>query len=245
MTITGSAFISSIRHLPRLPDREEAIFAAVAGGGAVEWPWVRVGAVEVAADYLAIGTIDDFVRVPCSGPLALRVAAELGGRLPTEEEVDAIWAAADVRLVAEPWGERPTPDATGAPMPGNPYGALMLTVERFVAHEKRIDQALAKHDMDLLLAGDYRDHEVGSRLIEGHKKTVLGVRRARAGDYLVHHGQAVVGVTDVLAFYGWQRADGTPIQHDDGAHPPDYADYSHGVRVVRDVDPDTLRTGAP
>lgn len=240
----GSEFIEQIRFLPRLPDREVAIYQAVSDGCFVGWEFTRVGQISVANDYLSIGTCDDFVRVPCSGPLALRVAEAFGGRLPTQAEVDAIYQAADVRLAAETWGERATPTANGSPMPGNPYGALMLTVERFVAHNALIEQALAKHDMEITLAGDYRDHEVGSRLIAGHKKDVLGVRKAKVGDYLVRHGQAVVGVTDVLDFYGWEDANGHSIQPDDGAHEPTYADYSHGVRIVWDVAPDTLPTGA-
>jgi hypothetical protein len=35
-----------------------------------------------------------------------------------------------------------------------------------------------------------------------------------------------------LAIYGWQRADGTPIQPLSTVHGARYADYSHGVRLV-------------
>jgi hypothetical protein len=38
-----------------------------------------------------------------------------------------------------------------------------------------------------------------------------------------------------VAIYGWQRADGTPIQPLSTVHGAHYADYSHGVRLVSDV----------
>ena len=217
----GSAWCDSVRALPRLPDREDAVRAAVRASYHFAWSFVRVEldgyALDVALDYFAIGELDDFVRVPVSGPLALELAELLGGRLPTEREVVAIHRAADVKLAAAPWGSRPTP---GLPSSSDPYGAAMLTVERFEAHNALIEVALAGR----------------CGLVAGHKKDVLGVRKARVGDYLVNHHGAVVGETDVLAFCGWFSGAGdAEIQRDDGAHEPSYADYSHGFRLVRDV----------
>ena len=58
-------------------------------------------------------------------------------------------------------------------------------------------------------------------LISGHKKDV--VKRTRL---------------DTVAIYGWHRLNGVPIQQfNDHTHEATYADYSHGVRIIKDVDP--------
>lgn len=228
----GSDFCDEIRSLHRLPDREDAIFDAVKRGDIVAWDWFELEVppasaiaastgggktIMVAADYLAIGDVDDFVRMPCSGPLALRICELLGYRLPTEAEVVAIHHAADIKLPALPWGTKATARRDGSIITGDPYGALMLSVERLEAHNAEIEK--------------HRAGRIG--LCAGHKKDVLGVRKARAGDVLVARGQATIGVTDVLAFCGWFPGDAdAEIQRDDGAHEPSYADYSHGVRFV-------------
>jgi hypothetical protein len=54
--------------------------------------------IEVMPDYLAVGGDDDFLRVPLTPGDGRRVAAQLGCALPTRKMVDAIDAAADVRL---------------------------------------------------------------------------------------------------------------------------------------------------
>lgn len=52
------------------------------------------------SDYLAIGSDDDHLWVPLAAPPAQQVADAFGGLLPTPQIVDAIHAAADVRLPA-------------------------------------------------------------------------------------------------------------------------------------------------
>jgi hypothetical protein len=58
-------------------------------------------------------------------------------------------------------------------------------------------------------------------LLAGHKKdVVLSERLARRPDR--------------VAIYGWHRPSGEPIQPLSTVHGADYADYSHGVRLVAD-----------
>jgi CHAP domain len=147
----GSDFIEQIVNLPRIPDREQAVLDAVAAGNAIAWPMLDVplswnghaAVLSVAADYLAIGDDDDFVRVPLSPLAAQRVADQLGATLPTPRLVDIIWHAAAVRIAPQPWGP--------------PYDASMLSVDRFAKHNARIE--------------DQRKGRTG--LIVGHKKDVV------------------------------------------------------------------------
>jgi hypothetical protein len=98
-----------------------------------------------------------------------------------------------------------------APSPLKPTSEMVLP-SYFLAHQRRIEaqwQAL------------------GSRarrgaLTAGHKKDV--VRSARL---LTRPGR--------VAIYGWHRTNGRPIQPLSTVHTSDYADYSHGVRLVHET----------
>ena len=56
-------------------------------------------------DYLAIGSDDDFVRMPMTPQTAQRIADRFGCVLPTRKMVDAIDAVAEVRLAPQPMTE--------------------------------------------------------------------------------------------------------------------------------------------
>ena len=74
-----------------------------AGGGIVPWPMVPVnvtskdgkhtGRFFVASDYFAIGTADDYVRLPLTPITAQRIANTKGMLLPTSKMVEDIWRA--------------------------------------------------------------------------------------------------------------------------------------------------------
>jgi hypothetical protein len=59
-------------------------------------------------------------------------------------------------------------------------------------------------------------------LIAGHKKDVVVSNRLAS-----HPGR--------IAIYGWHKPDGHPIQPLSTVHGANYADYSHGIRLVSDV----------
>lgn len=163
----------------------------------VDWPLHDVTIVahghvltlRVTVDVFALGTPGAPIRVPLSAPACQAVADALRMQLVTPAISAAVWRAADVRLSPQPWGP--------------PYDASMLSVERLLAHNDRIEERRGG------LAG----------LIAGHKKDVAVTNRLAAQP-------------DRVAICGWHRYDGTPIQPLSLAHEATYADYSHGLRFV-------------
>lgn len=107
----GNEIVAALRSLD-LGDREETIYREVARGNVPEWlrrlrPVDIAGEVDgrrlhvtfwVTPDYLAVGSDDDNLLMPLSARTAQRIADLAGGLLPTPTMVDAIWAAADVRV---------------------------------------------------------------------------------------------------------------------------------------------------
>ena len=98
-----------------------------------------MGSVWVAHDYFAI----DGVRIPCDAATSASVAARFGGRLPSPEEVDAIWSAAELKLPPLPWGP--------------PYDETMRSSARLVEHSARIDAQLPMGSEGKLLAGHKKE----------------------------------------------------------------------------------------
>lgn len=86
-----------------------------------------------------------------------------------------------------------------------PWGPEMTTQAYFERHDAMIEEQL--------------DGRTG--LIAGHKKDILGgwapTDRDRDG---------------AVTIYGWHRSSGVPIQPVHSGHSWDYADYSHGLRLV-------------
>lgn len=145
----------------------------------------------VMPDYLAVGSNDDFVRVPLGLPAATRVAARFDMVLPTTEMVDAIYRQASLRL---------------SPSPMEP-GAQMASTRYFMRHNQTLEQ---------------QRRAAGGRLgqlVSGHKKDLVLSNRlaSRPGR---------------VAIYGWHRRNGRPIQPLSTVHGAQYADYSHGIRLI-------------
>jgi hypothetical protein len=194
----GTDFIRRIHDLSR-PDRENAIVEAAFAGSQVAWPMVEIpvvsadgkhqGAFRAAQDYFAVGTPNDFVRVPMSPLAAQRIADRLGLALPTPRMVDLVWKRAELKLEPLPWGP--------------PYDASMLSVDRFVEHNRRVERQRAGR----------------GGLVRGHKKDVV-----LAAGLATHPSQ--------VAIYGWHRPDGRPWQQLYLGHENTYADYSHGIGFV-------------
>lgn len=111
------------------------------------------------------------------------------------------------RMVDRLWVAAKLTGIVTAPIP-IPPDQHMESLERLVDHEKRVNAALSQ-------AAVWR-----GLLIAGHKKDVV-----ISPKMLQRPGW--------LAFYGWHKKDGTPIQGLNlNAHVDGYADYSHGVRLV-------------
>lgn len=163
--VPGSQLARELRGLD-LELREERILAEVLRGNVPTW-LRRLHPVTVSADfagdrrtitfwaapdYLAVGSDQDFLRIPLSPGTAWRVADAAGASLPTPAMSDAIWEAATVRL-------GPTPI---------PPNRLMTTVPVFEDHQRKVQR---QRDMAAALPG---------ALVAGHKKDVVITPRLRA-----------------------------------------------------------------
>lgn len=157
--MTGSQFLEQTRGMTRA-QREQAILRQIEQGNIPDFlretREVQVSAIgrdgkrhtgtlRVAPDYLAIGSNEDFVRVPMSPETAQKIADLTGTQLPTRRMVDEIHHRAAVQL-------RPQPLPAGAKMMSNDY---------YQRHQNAIE-------------GQRRDRggELGD-LTSGHKKDIV------------------------------------------------------------------------
>jgi hypothetical protein len=157
---------------------------------------VVTGTAWVLPDYLAVGSNDDFVRVPMSMAAASKLALHFGMALPTSKIVNDIYQAADLKL-------------SPAPLPPT---RMMTSNAYTIQHNDMIEHELAEMRAD-------GNAGRGPQLIAGHKKDV--VMTPRLGR-----------VEGRVAIFGWHRLNGKPIQPLSTVHDRNYADYSHGVRLV-------------
>lgn len=160
-----------------LAEREEIIRREILSGNVPEWyrQFCPVSVTNVfaghtntatfyaAPDYLAVGSAADYLLIPVSPNTAQFIAEQLGCVLPTPRMVDAIYAAAAVKL---------------APMPIPPTAA-MTTVGVFVQYNKTIREERATREADFppgaLVAGDKKDVVLSIRLAKApHKVAIYG-----------------------------------------------------------------------
>jgi hypothetical protein len=109
---------------------------------------VHTVAWQVMPDYLAVGSDDDFVRMPMDPHTAQAFCDAFDFVLPTRRMVNDIWTAADVKL--EP---RPLTEAREAPA-------------TFLQHHRIIEEQLAAHARGSFVAGIKKDVVVTGRLQE-------------------------------------------------------------------------------
>lgn len=115
----GQAIFESVAHASR-DAREQVLVQAVLEGNIpdvlrtwspVESTWTdaagkpHVAKYEVLPDYLAVGSNEDFVRIPISPQSAQTIADAFGAMLPTRKMVEDITKAAKVRLEPKPLTE--------------------------------------------------------------------------------------------------------------------------------------------
>jgi hypothetical protein len=145
----------------------------------------------VIPDYLAIGTDQDFLRIPMNLYTAASLASQLGFVLPTKKMVDAIYSQSRFHFAPQPL----------------PPGPQMTSTDYYRQHNRMIEaQARAAGIAPgALVSGDKKDVVITNRLASNPGR---------------------------IAIYGWQRAEGAPIQPLSTVHGASYADYSHGIRLV-------------
>jgi hypothetical protein len=103
---------------------------------------------EVMPDYLAIGSDDDFVRMPMTPYTAQAFCDAFGFVLPTRKMVNDIWQAATVRV-----DPRPLTEARESP-------------RTFLQHDRIIEAQLEATARGALVAGSKKDVVITSRLRE-------------------------------------------------------------------------------
>ena len=156
---TGSQFARHIEGMDA-PRREQAIVAAILSGNLP--PFLRTlvpitldyhapggktlsVTLFVMPEYLAVGSDQDFLRMPMTLPTAFAVASRMGFVLPTRKIVDAIYRQSAFHFSPEPM----TP------------GPQMGSTEYYRVHNEKIDaQSRARG-------------RVSGTLVSGHKKDVV------------------------------------------------------------------------
>lgn len=153
-----------------LAEREETIVRELLSGNApaslLRWRPIefvrqdsrgveRKVALSVLPDDLAVGSDEDFVRVPLTPRAAQRIADAWGGQLPTRAIVDAIHAHADLRISPIPLTENREAPAT------------------FLEHHDRIQRQLGAAPAGQLLSGGKKSVVVTNRLGERPRRVAI------------------------------------------------------------------------
>ena len=167
--LTGSAFIAAVAGLSR-EEREARVLRELLAGNmpsflrrlqTVEHTMIGKDGVEhtiaydVMPDYLAIGSDEDFVRMPMNPYTAQAFCDAFGFVLPTRKMVNDIWTAATVRVDPHP-----------------------LTVEReaaqtFLQHHHIIEEQLEGRPRGALVAGIKKDVVISNKLLERPNRVAI------------------------------------------------------------------------
>lgn len=202
---TGSELMAAL-HQTRGPQRDEAIARQVLAGNVPVF-LRKLAPVEID------GTLPDGQKVQvtiCVTPEYLSVGDDRDYvRVP-------MGLPAAARIASETGFFLPTPKMVDAiyaqaavhlpPRPMTP-GAQMESTDYLVRHNATLEAQLGQA------------HARPARLTAGQKKDIVLTNRLRSKPGRV-------------AIYGWHRPDGRPIQPLSTVHGAQYADYSHGVRLV-------------
>jgi hypothetical protein len=121
-SLTAHAFLARIDKLTGQAREREILAALLAGHSPPSWqrfvtvtmaddgdgalppaPGSQPVEVDVLCDYVAVGTDEDFVRVPMYPTTAQLLCDAMDLRLPTARMVRKVWAAAPAKLAPQPW----------------------------------------------------------------------------------------------------------------------------------------------
>ncbi len=214
--LSGSAFAEKIKSLDR-DAREAAILDEVARGNIPDFErqFIAVpiegksslgspirGTIEVMPDCLAVGNDADFLRIPMRPETAQKIADLFGCVLPTRKMVDAMDAAATVRLEPQPLTED------------------RESIAAFVLENQKIEQERAGKPLGGLVAGAKKDIVVSNKIYERPDRLVIYGWRQLNGEPIqpltnVHvnwyvdysHGVRLVRATVLVGDFR------TPIEH--------------------------------
>jgi hypothetical protein len=169
----GQAFLTRTAHMSRA-EREEAIFQEIAKGNVPDFlrqlkdvqttlrtPDGRTvtATYHVMPDYLAIGSNQDFVRIPMDPLTAQRLAERFGATLPTRRMVDQVYQQATVKL-------------TPSPLPAGPQ---MMSNDYYRRHEDAVERQRQGLQAPLgeLTAGDKKDVIISNAIAQHPGKVII------------------------------------------------------------------------
>jgi hypothetical protein len=214
--VLGSAFIAQYAKTG-LPAWEGAAIAIARAEGLVPWPWVTlelwsatgdVAQLQVQSDVLAVGTPDDYVRLPLTTRSAQAILNDStlyqGAVLPTPWLAYQIYRAAAGKL------------APTAMVPN--IGAQL---SQYADHSRLVDQQLSSANL------------APGLLVTGHKKDVVVSNIYKPGRVLLFGWYRPPPAPDVLDDgTSMTNPARQPIQPRSNVHAEMYVDYSHGIRAV-------------
>lgn len=124
----------------------------------------------VLADYLAIGTDDDFIRAPMTCAAAQTLADLTKTMLPSRLLVDAIYAQAEAKLPPSYIDGGPTDDE----------------IADFKEHHKKLEKARKKkgYALGVLTGGDMKDLVLSNRLVDHPGKVAIYGWHNKEGDVI-------------------------------------------------------------
>lgn len=190
--VGGAEFIRRIASLD-LAEREAAILREAARGNMpsflrtfkiVEFKTQDEAGNHVTArlaampDYVSIGSDADFVRMPMTPQTAQQIADRFGCTLPTRKLVDAVDAAAELRL--EP----------------HPLRVAREAATTFLAHHQIIERQRGESPLGLLISGIKKDIVLSPRIFErADRLAIYGWRKLNGEPIqpltIVHHNRYV------------------------------------------------------
>ncbi len=115
----------------------------------------------VTPDYLAIGSNEDFLRMPLTRPSAVNVAQEFGCVIPTRKIVDAVAKQADFRFKPQPL----------------PPNKMMRSSEYYVRHNQMIEEQHKGRPLGELVAGHKKDVVLTNKLLGPERIAIYGWHR--------------------------------------------------------------------
>lgn len=211
MAITGSEFVRQFAN-KGIVAWEAAALQIAREGGLTPWPFFDLTlsdadghtcTLSVQSDMLAIGTLEDHVRLPLLPSSAQNILNLTGALLPTPWIVYQIWRAASAKI--DPIALAPN------------RGANLV---QYAQHDALIDEAIAQLGKPAgSPAAGLKKHIVVSNAFKPDRVVIFGGYRPDGPDVFDDH----------RALHADRRQ---PLQPLSNIHGADYVDYDHGVQVI-------------
>ncbi len=172
---TGTEIIASIVDLP-IQEREQYLLKEVLKGNvpsflremiAIKGKALIAGENKqityyVIADYLALGSNEDYFLCPMTPLLAQKIADELNCILPTRKMVNQIWEAASVKMEPEPIP--PNPEMATVPIFAQ-HNAMVLKQRNVYLSEKPLSSLVSGHKKDVVISNKIYGNPTPKRVV--------------------------------------------------------------------------------